>query len=122
MSNNGNGNGRINWAAKRKTKDIYIDEIEETITIRALSASQLDGLSDEDRSKTVTLMALSIVDKDLQRIYVTDEDMAELKEMSIAVRKQISDEIGLLNGFSKEAIDEAKKKSSVSLSTDSVSV
>jgi len=122
MSNNGNGTGRINWAAKRKTKDIYIDEIEDTVKIRALSASQLDGLSDEDRSKTVTLMALSIVDKDLQRIYTTDEDMAELKEMSIAVRKQISDEIGLLNGFSKEAIDEAAKKSVASQSTDSVSV
>jgi len=117
-----NGNGRINWAAKRKTKDIYIDEIEDTIRIRALSAKQLDNLSDEDRTKTVYLMALSIVDKDLQPIYTTEEDMAELTEMSIAVRKKISDEIGLLNGFSKEAIDEAAKKSEASQSTDSVSV
>lgn len=119
MSNNGtNGHGKINFALKRRVMTVAVDELETSFTLRALSHGQLERLKD-DQNTTTNLIAASIVNPEtLEPMYTADE----LAEMSISVSKILSDAVGELNGFSKEAIEAATKKSIASQSTASDSV
>ena len=115
MSNN--GNGRVDFAARRAITIVDVPELETTFTLRALSRKQLDSLKGEDNT-TSNLLAASIVDPStLQPIYSAEE----IGEMSITASAILADALGKLNGFSKEAIEEAAKKSAASPSTASVS-
>lgn len=113
--------GRIDFAARRRTVRVEIPELEGSFVLRELSSDQLDGLKADDPRKTTSLLALSIVDDDLRRIYTSEEDVANLSEMSVGTRKALSEAMATLNGFSKEAVDEAIKNSVASLSAASVS-
>ncbi len=112
-----NGHSKIDFSARRAVSTVEVPELETTFTLRALSRKQLDGLKGEDNT-TSNLLAASIVDPStLQPIYTAEE----LGEMSITASALLADALGKLNGFSKEAIDDAAKKSAASLSTASVS-
>jgi hypothetical protein len=108
---------KIDFAAKRKIVDVFVEDLGETITIQALSVSQLDALKGDNAS--VELLAQSIVDKETRQTMYT---ATELSQLSIASMKQLSEEIAALNGFGGNLIDEQTKKYLASLENNSSSV
>lgn len=102
---------KINFAAKRKTVDVRVDELDTTITLRALSVEHINQVKKEhDEMDTIKELALSIIDKETgERIYTTEEDVKNLSEMSITVFSQLVDALRQVNGMGKKAAEETVK-------------
>lgn len=119
MSEQSNGHALIgrdfNFAARRKTIEIYIPELEKTFRLRALKTGQ--GL--ELPRDTVRLLALMIVDANNQLIFTSEEDIQNLSEMDINIGLRLIQAAQDLNGISKEAQEAMLKNSNASLSADS---
>ncbi len=114
---------KINFATKRKTVDVYVEELEATLTLQALSVKDLGANTDsaqKDNTKAaIDLLARSIIDRETrERLYTVEE----LEELSITAVKQLSDEAMTLNGFGKNVIEEQTKKYLATLESDSSSV
>jgi DNA-binding ferritin-like protein len=101
---------KIDFKSKRRTVSIDVEELGETITLQALSVTQLNSLNGEEVHHIPKLLSLAIVDENKQRIYTTDEDILNLAEMSVSVMKQLSDAAAVLNGLGKDVVAEQTKK------------
>lgn len=122
MSTNGQNGHRIfsrgmKLSGKRKTVKVYVEDLDCDVILKQLSIAQMAEITED-----VTLqLATMIVDEAGERIYVTDEEILELKELSHATAKLLIMEAAKLNGVSKEAMETALKNSAASRSVGSVS-
>lgn len=99
---------KINFAAARKTVDVEAPE--GLIRLRALSVAQLQSLSGEEAFNVAKQLAMAIVDPETgQRIYTTDEDLDNLKEMSVTTSKLLIDALNDLHGVSPAAVEATVK-------------
>lgn len=114
--------GKVDFASKRKTVTVEVPELEGSFILRALSLAQLDSLKEGEANNTAKLLAMAIVDEQGQRLYTTEEDIANLSEMSVSVMQLLSNAATTLNGISKEAVEEASKKSKAGQNSASDSV
>ncbi len=118
-------NGRIDFAARRKTIDVEVPELECMFTLRALSVEQLRRIAEmkDDVSGSIKELFYAIVDKETgQRKFTTPEDLLNLTEMSFSVGRILQEALNRLHGVTKEAVEDTVKKSEAGLSTVSASV
>ena len=106
----------LSLAAARKTITVEIPELECAVILRELSLAQLSKLDND----TVHQLAMMIVDENGERLYTTDEDLANLAEMSAGVSTRLLVAAAKLNGISQTAVDESIKNL-LGQSTDSAS-
>ena len=95
----------MSLARARRIITVEAPEWDCVVRLRELSAGQLRDL-DADVSKQLSLM---IVNDEGERIYTTDEDIAELREMSAVLQNRLLTAAATLNGVSQAAVDEAIK-------------
>ena len=98
-------NRSMNLAQMRKTVDVECPEWSLQVRLRELSAGQLPQL-DQDVSKQLALM---IVDDNGDRIYVTPEQIDQLREMPAMLQQRLLEAAAELNGMTPKAADEAIK-------------
>lgn len=108
----------INFAAARKTVRVECPELEGTFILRALSIAQLKEV---DTSDVAQQFALMIVDESGARVFTSEEDIQNLREMSAGLSTRLQEAAMELNGWSKQAVEEAKKNSQATQSTGSAS-
>lgn len=108
----------VNLGAARKTVKVDAPELDCEIILRELSVAQITAI-DKDVIKQLALM---IVDETGQRIFTTDEDMANLAELSASVSTRLLMAAAKLNGIGQAAMDESIKNLLASPSADSESV
>lgn len=106
----------FNFAAKRKTKTVDVPELDCKIILRALSIGQLDEL-ENDITKQLALM---IVDENGKRLYCTNEEIDELREIDSQIALRLIKEASELNGATAQAVEEALKNSEASRKDASV--
>ena len=111
--------GKIDFASGRKTVTVEVPELDTSFRLRALSMGQMNSLKTGDDDSGVKQLALSIVDESGLRIYTSDEDIPNLREMSLGVFKLLIGELNKLHGITKEDTEEAVKKLEASRNTDS---
>lgn len=92
-------------AVKRKTVTVEVPELECSVILRELSYGQLKQI-DDDVAKQLSLM---IVDESGERVFSTDEEIAQINEFSAATVTLLIQSAAQLNGISKAAVDEAVK-------------
>lgn len=95
----------MSLAQRRRTAIVEAPEWECQIRLRELSAGQLREL-DADVSKQLSLM---IIDDNGERVYKTDEDIAELREMPAAMQERLLKTAAKLNGLDAASTDETIK-------------
>lgn len=105
------------FAAKRKTVVVEVPELECKIILKALSIGQLEQLDNDITNQ----LALMIVDEQGERIYTTEAEIAELREMDSQIALLLINEASTLNGATAQAVDEALKNSAASRNGDLVS-
>lgn len=105
------------FASMRRTVQVEIADPSCTVILKELSVSQLATL-DNDIPKQLALM---IVDEAGERIYTTEEDIRNLREMSAAMSTRLMVEAARLNGISQAALDESIKNLLAVPNGDSVS-
>jgi len=98
-------NRSMNLAQRRRTVTVEAPEWDVQIRLRELAAGQLREL-DQDVSKQLSLM---IVDDAGTRIYQTDEDVAELREMPALLQQRLLEAAAKLNGLGSAATEETIK-------------
>lgn len=112
-----------------KFQDVSVPEWGGTVRIREMSVGDREHLSalykkredDETASSYLAvLVALSVVDKDGNRLFA-DADIPSLEKKSLPTLQAISEAAMALNGISIKAKDEAVKNSEASPSADSPS-
>jgi len=108
----------FDFASKRKIKIVDVPELECKVILKKLSIGQLDEL-ENDITKQLALM---IVDEHGDRIYVTPDEIAILREMESEVAMRLLKEASTLNGATAEAVEEAVKNYEASRNGDSVTV
>ena len=104
---------RVNFASKRKTIKVEIEELGETITLRALGVGQIIADSkSEDPNAPYRRLASSIIGDDgkLQFNAENEADIQELKEMSPTVFKQLMESLNALHD-TETKIEDIKKNS-----------
>lgn len=122
MSHNGHSTlGRIDFAAQRRIVTVEIPELQGSFRLRQLSVSHLNTVSTDAPDRLSRLLALAIVDDNGEQIYKSEEDIANLKEMSISIFNPLIDAYNDLMGFSQKKVDDTTKKSEASLNTASAS-
>lgn len=117
MSNNGHSNGKIDFAARRKTVTVEVPELETSFRLRALSMAQWKELRESQSDNGLHQLAAAIIDENGQTQYTAEE----LYEMSGTTFSTLIDALNSLHGVTQQAMDATVKKSEASLSTDSVS-
>jgi len=98
-------NRSMNLAQRRRTVTVEASEWDVQIRLRELAAGQLREL-DQDVSKQLSLM---IVDDAGNRIYQTEEDVAELREMPALLQQRLLEAAAKLNGLGSAATEETIK-------------
>lgn len=100
---------KIDFASKRKLRTLYLEELGETVHIRSLCVDQLD-LMGEYAGHKATLLSHLLVDENGQRIYTSEEDLANLGQMPLGAFMKINKAAEELNNLSTIAKDEIEKK------------
>lgn len=93
---------KIDFAAKRKTADVEVSELNVSIRLRALSIGQINEIAalPDSELKILHQLAKAIIDPENgATIYTVDE----LQEMSSGVCAFLADELGKLHGKGKSA-------------------
>jgi hypothetical protein len=109
----------INLAAKRKTRQVHIPELDMTFTLKELSARQFMQLA--ATTDQVAILAQMIIDDDGKRIYDSPEGMANLGELGLGPFRQLVDAATDLNGLSAKRVEEITKNGSGDRNGDSAS-
>jgi hypothetical protein len=121
MSSNGHGH-KIDFGARRRTILVEVPELGETFRLRALSVAQVETIREfGGRDTAVHQLAMAIVDDQGQRLYTTDEDLANLREMAITVSQILVTALNSLHGITAEAQEGLVKKFEASRDTASAS-
>jgi hypothetical protein len=107
----------LRLASARKTVTVDIPELECAVILKELSIAQLGNLDND----TVKQLAMMIVDEQGNRIYTSEEDLANLAELSASVSTRLLVAAAKLNGISQSAVDESVKNLLAGPSTGSVS-
>lgn len=115
--------GKIDsFADKRKIITVDIPEFGGSFRLRELKYEQTQTVDADDPQRLFKLLSLAIVDDAGQRIYTTDEDIANLSEMGMGAFNALVDAAGELNGITAKAAENTAKKSEASQTSDSASV
>jgi hypothetical protein len=105
---------QMNFEARRKTKTVDIPEWGCAVILRELSIAEAQQLlTDPAMRDPARQLALSIVDENGQRLFTSDDDIANLARMSSTVAARLIEQATELNGFSAAAVEAAKKNSEI---------
>lgn len=107
----------MSLAHKRKTVTVECPEWDCKVILRELSHGQMRELNPDP----VLQLSLMIVDDEGNRVYKSDDDIAELREMSWLLLRRLIEAAADLNGISQAAVDETTKKSQADPNLTSVS-
>jgi hypothetical protein len=108
----------IQFAQYLKTVTVELPEYECAVILRQLNCGQSLTL---DPKNIVLYVAMMIVDENGNRVFTTDEDLANLANMSSLVFDRILTAANELNAASEKAMETTVKNSPPSLSEVSVS-
>jgi hypothetical protein len=110
-----NGNGKLNFAARRKTVTVEVPELGATFHLRALSVGQVRQLrrsenDPNDAMLQVAMLALAIIDDAGNGIYTTSEDdLANINEMPFTAFDKLISALNELHGSTAPQQDELLK-------------
>jgi hypothetical protein len=100
----------INLAAKRKTRRIFVAELDQTITLKELSARQFLQLA--NNTDQVVVLAKMIEDDEGHRLFDSPEGMLNLGELGMAAFTELVKAATELNGVSTKQVEAITKNGS----------
>ena len=108
-----NKKAKLLKGAARKSEEVYIESVDETYTIKSLSAKDLGNYIDYVKSEPgeldgiVNLISRCLLDDEGNRMFAEDE-VDQLGEIDLSVLLQLADACQRVSGLDKE-ISETKK-------------
>jgi hypothetical protein len=109
----------INLAAKRKTRRMFVAELDMTITLRELSARQFLQLA--NNPDQVVVLSKMIEDEEGHRIFDSPEGLVSLGELGMGAFTGLVTAATELNGIATKQVEAVTKNASGEPSGDSAS-
>ena len=101
--------GRIDFRGRLKTSSVEIPELGGSVRLREIESRQLAAIRNEPAYDEFAELARCIVDDNDQRIYTTEEDIDNLRNMGISIFRPLFAAMQELNGVGAKAAEETQK-------------